>query len=51
MNWALVFLTCMRMCQPQYVELYQTKEECMKQAPDPKLFQTTTVYCVPVAKK
>jgi hypothetical protein len=50
MNWALVFLTCVRMCQPQYVELYQTKEECMKQV-DPKLFQTTTTYCVPVARK
>lgn len=29
MTWALVTMICVRFCQPQYVELYPSKEACM----------------------
>ena len=36
MNWALIYMTCFRLCTPQYVELYATRAECMAQIPAEK---------------
>ena len=50
MNWALVFLMCTRWCEPQYVELYPTKEACVAKLSPDKFMTTKNIYCVPVAK-
>lgn len=51
MGWALIFMTCARVCTPQYVELYQTKAQCIAKMPkDKPMFASEFQYCVPVAK-
>ena len=47
--WALIFMTVTRFSEPQYVELYQTKQECMAQVPVNTIWRANTLYCVPVA--
>jgi hypothetical protein len=46
MTWALVTMMCLRMCQPQYVELYPTKEACVA-VMKPGTFSTQGQYCIP----
>lgn len=53
MNWALLVMVCARWCEPQYVELFESKAECAKAKPaDTKLFSTAGEkhYCIPAAK-
>ena len=50
MNWALVFLSCFRLCTPQYVEVYPTKEACIAKLTTTSKWTTPDTYCVPVAK-
>lgn len=50
MNWALVFMICTRVCIPQYVELYSSKEACHAKLPAEKILSNDRAYCVPVAK-
>ena len=51
MSWALIVMICSRLCQPQYVEVYQTREQCTQQIKQPGTFGYQTQYCVPIAKK
>lgn len=44
--WALVTMVCVRFCQPQYVELYPTKEACIAVA-KVETITTRGQYCVP----
>ena len=47
--WALVFMSVARFSEPQYVELYQSKKECMSLVAPGGFLKTTTSFCVPVA--
>lgn len=50
MGWALIFMTCSRLCTPQYVELYPTRDACVLNKPKESFWGGGTTYCVPVAK-
>lgn len=53
MNWALLVMVCARVCEPQYVELFETKAECAKAKPadtSPWGKAGSKHYCIPVAK-
>lgn len=45
--WALIVVSCMRVCTPQYVELYTTKEACMAQENTGGWPTAQTKYCRP----
>lgn len=51
MTWALITMLCTRFCQPQYVELYTTRDQCQQQMKPQSNWGQQTQYCVPVAKK
>ncbi len=46
MTWALITMTCFRLCTPMYVELYDSKTQCHAAAD-----KDSKQYCVPVAQK
>ena len=48
MTWALVIMICVRFCQPQYVELYSTKEACVA-VMKAETFTSRGQYCIPAA--
>ena len=49
MNWALIVVVCMRWCEPQYVELYPTRQACVAKLVKPERWKQTSYYCAPVA--
>ena len=50
MTWALVVMMCSRLCYPQYVELYASRDSCLQQIKSPGPLGWQTHYCVPIAK-
>lgn len=51
MMWALVFMATSGRIIPEYVELYQSRTECVSHIPKTEsFFQSTMAYCVPVSK-
>lgn len=51
MTWALVILSCVRVCLPQYVEVYVTHTQCVQQIKTATWPQHNHSYCVPIARK
>ena len=51
MLWALIFMTTSgRTYVPEYVELYETRKECVAKMPESSWFSKHG-YCVPVESK
>ena len=53
MNWALIVMTCVRVCTVQHAELYDTKAECTAAKPQDSSIWTTPMFkyvCVPTVK-
>ena len=51
MMWALIFMTVIaRNPIPDYVELYQTRQECVVKIPKTTWYGYTAGYCVPISK-
>lgn len=52
MTWALVVLHCVRLCVPQYVELYPTKTICEAKIPKEEswLGPSKNMYCIPAVQ-
>ncbi len=51
MMWALIFMvTSGRTYAPEYVELYETRKECIEKMPKSSWFERRG-FCVPVESK
>lgn len=48
-TWALVFMLCSRICEPQYTIPYNSRGECVRAIP--KDMRTgEKVVCIPISK-
>ena len=51
-EWILVLMLCTRNCQPQYAEIYPTKEACQAKIVKPEsAWSLPTTYCIPLIRK
>jgi len=48
MLWALIFMSTAKFPIPEYVELYQTRQECIAKLPKERLFFSASAYCAPI---
>lgn len=46
--WVLITMICVRNCQPQYAEVYPTKEACMAKIGPASKWSSPDSYCVPL---
>lgn len=52
MMWALIFMaTTGRVVVPEYVEIYQTRQECVAKIPQTGFLQMARAYCAPIESK
>jgi hypothetical protein len=49
-EWILVIMMCSRNCQPQYAEIYPTKETCIAKVTPSSNWELPKQYCIPLIK-
>lgn len=50
-EWALIFMMCSRMCEPQYALVLPSKAACEARMQEPRWWGAKTTYCVPILKE
>lgn len=51
MMWALIFMSTARFSIPEYVEVYETRQECISRIPKDRFMGVPAAFCAPIEKK